>query len=224
MNFIGNSGGGASANLDAGADRFLSVPTLTGNNGGILPYGTVSGTVNGTNLPPTTVSEQYCSLLGLRELARRRRTERHRQVDRQRGLAANKTITALLLAVGRLVAGFTLTVTSGGLAATGHQHRSSAAPWRSAPARASSRRHRGHHDINSPSDHGQWRPHGRQPQRPTAVPAPHLILDNPSTYTGGTILGGGVLQVGGGSVLGTGTVSLPRGPSSPSPRPRSTTP
>ena len=51
VNFIGNPGGGASANLDSGFNRlvFATVPTLTGNNGGILPYATVSGTANGTD-------------------------------------------------------------------------------------------------------------------------------------------------------------------------------
>ena len=38
-----------------------------------------------------------------------------------------------------------------------------------------------------------------------------VILDNPSSYTGGTVLGGGVLQVGSGAVLGSGTVNLLNG-------------
>src|SRR5262249_52988822 len=45
VNFIGNPSGGASAALDTGFNRltFANVPTLVGNNGGILPYATVNG-------------------------------------------------------------------------------------------------------------------------------------------------------------------------------------
>src|SRR5262249_12766378 len=62
VNFVANAGGGSNAGLDSGNNRiaFTSVPTLSGSNGGVLPYAIVAGadfatydTVNNSVTPYT---------------------------------------------------------------------------------------------------------------------------------------------------------------------------
>jgi hypothetical protein len=117
VNFLGNAGGGASAALESIFNRLAltTVPTLTGNNGGILPYATVSGADFATY---DSANNSIAAFTGYVTSIGATGTVDIVKLGAAEVLAANKTIAALLLTGNATVgeAGFTLTLSSGGLA------------------------------------------------------------------------------------------------------------
>ena len=195
--------------IDQGATRiaFTTAPTTVGNNGGIIPYATVNGTDFATYDGSNNTIAAFTGYVTSLAAAVAAGPGSIVKLTGQETLTGNETITGLVLAGGTASeAGYTLTVSSGGLVGT------------QGPS-------------NSNTILGGKLAFGSAEGIVTSTSGAITTIDSPITgsggltiagngvvnlptansYTGGTTLAGGVLNMGNGAALGTGTVNLVNG-------------
>ena len=192
---------------DATRIAFITAPTTVGNNGGIIPYATVNGTDFATYDGSNSTIAAFTGYVTSLAAAVAAGPGSIVKLTGQETLTGNETITGLVLAGGAVSeAGFTLTVSSGGLVGTqgptssntilgGTLAFGSAEGIITSTGGAIT-------TINSPITGSGGL---------TVAGNGVVNLPNASSYTGGTTLAGGVLNVGNGAALGTGTLNLVNG-------------
>src|SRR5205814_266713 len=172
------------------------------NNGGILRYATV-GATNGTFTDFATYDAANNSVAAFTGYATSIATAVAGDTVKLGGaetLATNKTINALFLANGTVgEAGFTLTLGSGALAATAGANSLIGGNLAFAAGEGIILTNTGAATTINSTIAGSG--------SLTTAGAGTLNLPNANTYSGGTVLGAGVLNVGSSTALGTGTVT-----------------